>query len=166
MTSVSLSFYNYSISSITLTTPGGQSIPIAPDGKVDDASSIGDYVIEYDSKKFKFTRNDINQLAAHSYYDVFITDSIVLGNPVSESTYTHGTVVNKISNRSATTWSVFISPDQDITITNGSSDGSWIILNQPSNTNLIILIILVLFSVIVFLIAMLAIYMYSKKRRT
>ena len=145
----SFNFYNYSASPITVTTPDGNATTLAEDGLLTNKSTTGDYKIGYGSVKFTISRDYINKLATRSYYDFFITDSIVLKDPVSASTYTHGTKVNKFSDRSSSTWSVFISPSQSITVTNGSSDGSWV-APTPKSTNwwLIILIVTIVLAII------------------
>lgn len=164
MSNKSFSFYNYSTADIVLTTTDGTDVKIASDSKVDDTSEKGDYTITYGSKKFKITRDDINKLADHSYYYFFITDSIVLGDPVSKSTYTHGTSVNKISDRPSTTWSVFISPSQNITITNGSPDGTWVQFDSSSGISMIWIILLIIFIIVCVIVGGASGYYYWKKK--
>lgn len=164
MQNENFSFYNYSTSDITVISPNGDDAIIIPGSVFIDKSSSGDYTIEYNSKKFKMTRDDINKLTVHSYYDIFITDNITLGDPVSQSTYTREGDVNKISDFSGNTWSVFVSPDQKIIITNGSPDQSWVKFESSSGGNMMMIIIFIIIFLIICVVVGVSGYYYWKKR--
>ena len=155
----SYSFFNYSVSPVTVIFPDNSSHLLAPNDDIADSSTSGDYTIG----TYILKRSDLNKLATHSYYHVYITDNITVGKPVSSSTYKNGTNVNKVSDLSSDTWFILVSPSQSIALTNGTKDYSWIVMG--SSHMLWILLILVIFFIVISVVGYFGYKTYKKKKQ-
>jgi hypothetical protein len=153
MAEVTLKFTNCSASDISVTFPGGRSVPIKPGMYIGDTASTGDYIITYNSKNYPVERKYINMLAPSPVYYIYITDKIKLGRQVSGSTYTCGDRVMSLDDTKA----VVLSLEQNIMLTNGTSNGKWINIGA-NNIYIILAVVLIVFIFAV----VISIYCYKK----
>lgn len=146
MTEITVVFYNYTSSNITLTAPGGKVLPIVPNMYISNTASTGDYIISYKSKSYPVKRSDINKIAPATSINIYIVDNIDVKEPISDSTFVSAGQTYRIGD--STDVSMFASPDQNLKITNYT--GSWTQIAQPSWIVTFIVLVLILLIIIVF----------------
>lgn len=154
-------FNNYTPNVIRLKVNGKADFPIEPGTYISNSNANPDYVIVYESKEYPIPRSKINMLAPNSEYQFYITDSIELSNPLSNSTFINIDAQRPVTWLPATDSNVIYSPAQGLFITNATEDKSW---TSSTNTPLYIWI-LIIFVIILFLaiIAIPVLYFFMKR---
>ena len=158
MSKLTLRFQNCTSSVIKFSSPDEKNMPMMPGARIEHTAQYGDYSITYNGKDYPIERRYINMLAPANMYDIKITDSITVLDPVSNSLYT---CVNR-SVELDDNKSVILSLEQNIMLTNGTSDGEWIEIPNSNKWKIIVaMLLLVLLFVIL---TVLMVYLYKKSR--
>lgn len=137
MTEVTLVFINCTTSIIKFVGPDKRQVSMMPNMYISDTSATDSYSIIYNNKKYPIKRRHINMLEPASQYEIRITDSITVLDPVSKSFYTCVGKTADLDDKKA----VILSLEQGVMLTNGTKDGEWININ-PTRYWLVVVIVL------------------------